>query len=304
MSSKKYHDMFQEMMTIRDVFRLMLTLMNKHNLFYGHGTDNVWDEALALVFDSLKLPHEEHQTLFDAKLTKLEKENLADCLYKRVDERIPVPYITNKAWFAGLPFYVDERVIVPRSPFAEIIENEFAPWIDSDNVTRVLDLCTGSACIAIATAYYMPEVIVDAVDISEDALAVAQDNVDKYQIDNQVNLIQSDLFAALDGVKYDIIISNPPYVDKQDMDSLPEEFRHEPELALASGHDGLDATTIILQQAKDHLNDNGILIVEVGNSQEALIAKYPQVPFMWLDFERGGEGVFLLTKQQLEQYQF
>lgn len=302
MSLKKYSEAFQEMSSIRDVFRLMLTMMSESDLFYGHGTDNLWDDALALVFDTLQLPHEEQQVLLDAKLTKSEKNLLAENVKKRIEERLPTPYITNKAWFAGLPFYIDERVIVPRSPFAELIETEFSPWIDIDNVTRVLDLCTGSACIAIAAGYHMPDVMVDAVDICDDALAVAKINLKKYQVEDQVSLIQSNLFDALDGETYDIIISNPPYVDNEDMDNLPEEFKCEPVLALASGHDGLDATTIILQQAKNHLNDNGILVVEVGNSQEALMAKYPQAPFMWLDFARGGEGVFLLTKQQLEQY--
>lgn len=304
MSLKKYNEAFQEMSSIRDAFRLILTMMGESELFYGHGTDNLWDDALALVFDTLQLPYEEQQILLDAKLTNFEKDILAENINKRIHERLPTPYITHKAWFAGLPFYVDERVIVPRSPFAELIEAEFSPWIDIANVTSVLDLCTGSACIAIATACHMPDVVVDAVDISEDALAVAKINLDKYQLNHQVSLIQSDLFNELDGVTYDIIISNPPYVDKHDMDNLPEEFECEPELALASGHDGLDATTVILQQAKNHLNDNGILIVEVGNSQEALMVKYPQAPFMWLDFARGGEGVFLLTKEQLQQYDF
>jgi len=304
MSSNPYQQALTELSTIRDVLRYAITKMNQADLFYGHGTDNAWDDALALIFDTLHLSHEQQKILLDARLTTDEKKSLADLLLKRIDKRIPTSYLTKTAWFADLPFYVDERVIIPRSPFAELIETEFSPWIAPENVNRILDLCTGSACIAIASAYYMPDAIVDAVDISEEALAVAEINIKKFDMGEQVNLIQSNLFENLLERQYDIIISNPPYVDKQDMDNLPEEFRHEPELALASGDDGLEATTTILKQASRYLSDNGILVVEVGNSQHALMEKYPEVPFLWLDFARGGEGVFLLTKQQLQQHNF
>jgi len=304
MSSNPYQQALTELSTIRDVLRYAITKMNQADLFYGHGTDNAWDDALALIFDTLHLSHEQQKILLDARLTTDEKKSLADLLLKRIDKRIPTSYLTKTAWFADLPFYVDERVIIPRSPFAELIETEFSPWIAPENVNRILDLCTGSACIAIASAYYMPDAIVDAVDISEEALAVAEINIKKFDMGEQVYLIQSNLFENLLERQYDIIISNPPYVDKQDMDNLPEEFRHEPELALASGDDGLEATTTILKQASRYLSDNGILVVEVGNSQHALMEKYPEVPFLWLDFARGGEGVFLLTKQQLQQHNF
>jgi len=291
--------MQDELQTIRDFFRYFVTTLEQRDLYYGHGTDSAWDEALALIFDTLKLPHEEQKVFLDAKLTKAEKKQLLDSLQKRIKNYIPVPYLTHIAWFAGLPFYVDERVIVPRSPISELIESGFSPWINLEENAQILDLCTGSGCIAIASVLYFPDVYVDAVDISADALAVAEINVRKFNVQPQVKLIQSDLFEKIPNKKYDLIVSNPPYVDAQDMKDLPAEFKHEPSLALASGDDGLNATREILKKAKDYLTDNGVLIVEVGNSQLALMEEYADMPFVWLDFERGGHGVFLLTREQL-----
>ncbi len=220
-----------------------------------------------------------------------------------MNDRTPVPYLTNQAWFAGMPFYVDERVLVPRSPFAELIKKKFSPWLEEpQKVTRILDMCTGSACIAIALAKAFEHAQVDAVDISFDALEVADINITEHMMQDQVFAIQSDVFSGVPGQKYDLIVANPPYVDAEDMADLPEEFHHEPELGLASGDDGLDVTRVILQEAAEHLTDNGLLFVEVGNSMVHMDALYPNAPFTWLEFEHGGLGVFMITKQQLLDY--
>ncbi|MBY5993756.1 50S ribosomal protein L3 N(5)-glutamine methyltransferase [Ferrimonas balearica] len=292
-----------ELHTIDDMLRWCVSRFNAAGIYYGHGTDNAWDEAVALVMHTLHLPLELGREVRRARLTSTEKHRIVELVIRRVRERVPVPYLTNTAYFAGLEFYVDERVLVPRSPFAELIENGFKPWLYNKPVNRVLDLCTGSACIAIACAYAFEEAEVDAVDISADALEVAQINIEQHGLLNRVFPLQSDGFAALGGQKYDLIVSNPPYVDAEDMGDLPEEFHHEPELGLASGRDGLDLTKRILARAADHLNDEGLLIVEVGNSMVALAEQYPEVPFTWLEFERGGDGVFLLTREQLLEAQ-
>jgi ribosomal protein L3 glutamine methyltransferase len=292
-----------ELQTIRDYLRFALSRFNEAGLYYGHGTDNAWDEALTLILHSLHLPYDISPTMLDARLTKQECETLAALIQRRVTERIPVPYLTHEAWFTGISFYVDERVLIPRSPIAELIENQFQPWINPDNVKNILDLCTGSGCIAIACAKAFPEAIVDAVDISTDALAVAKTNVLRHEADTHVFLHQSDLFNSLPKKQYDIIVSNPPYVDAEDMAALPKEFHHEPELGLKAGVDGLDFAITIIKTAKQYLSPEGILVVEVGNSELSLTEKYPDVHFTWLEFERGGGGVFLLTAQQLEEYQ-
>ncbi len=294
-------DVCNELYTIRDLIRWSASLFAANPLFYGHGTDNPWDEAIDLVIQTLKLDYTHYEIVLDARLTQAEKLHLVTLIQKRVEQRIPVPYLTQVSHFAGLHFYIDERALIPRSPIAELIEARFSPWIDEENIHSVLDLCTGSACIAIATGVYLsnPDVVIDAVDISKDALAVAETNVKKFEMEEQVNLIQSDLFKALKGRKYDVIVSNPPYVDAAEMAALPDEYRHEPDLALAAGQDGLDIVHRILKEAAAHLTEHGILIVEVGASAQALIDAYPQLPFIWLDFERGGDGIFLLHKADL-----
>jgi ribosomal protein L3 glutamine methyltransferase len=288
-----------DLRTIRDYLRWAVSRFNEANLTFGHGTDNAWDEAVALILHTLYLPHEINPTILDARLTQAEREILYKLIQRRIHERIPAAYLTHEAWFSGMPFYVDERVLIPRSPIAELIENQFQPWIDPHVVYDILDLCTGSGCIAIACAKAFPDVCVDASDISADALVIAKKNVERHDLEEQVHLYQSNLFESLPPKTYDIIVSNPPYVDAEDMASLPKEFLHEPALGLAGGSNGLDLVLKILQEAPKYLNPQGILIIEVGNSEHALAEKFPEIPFMWLEFQRGGGGVFLLTAKQL-----
>ena len=288
-----------ELRTIQDMIRWAATEFNRAGLFYGHGADNAIDDAMRLIMPSLNLPLSCDSEIYNTRLTRREREMLVELIVKRVELRIPVAYITNTAWFAGLEFYVDERTLVPRSPFAELINASFEPWLQAAPL-RILDLCTGSGCIAIACAYAFPEAEVDAVDISDDALEVAEINIQGHGLEQQVTPIYSDLFSGIADQKYDLIVSNPPYVDQEDMDNLPDEFKHEPELGLASGFDGLDLVRKMLAQAGDRLNENGLLFVEVGNSQVHLQAAYPQIPFQWIEFSQGGHGVFVLTKAQLD----
>lgn len=294
----------EQLHTIRDYMRWGMTQFQAANVYYGHGTDNAYDEALGLIFHTLALPFDAVQPVLDARLTLAERARLLDVLEMRFQQRLPAPYITGEAWFAGYPFYVDRNVLIPRSPLAEMIETRFAPWLDEANAGayRILDLCTGSGCIGIACALHFDVEEVVLSDISAGALTIAERNIVRHDAGHCVRAVQSDLFAALPGEQFDLIVSNPPYVDARDMDELPLEFRHEPRLALAAGDDGLDLVRIILREAAAHLNDNGVLIVEVGNSWPALEEAYPRVPFTWLEFERGGHGVFLLTREQLSEH--
>lgn len=296
-----FQQTLQDLLTLRDWVRWGASRFNEAGLYYGHGTDNALDESLALVLHSLQLDHELPEAYLDARLTMAERERLHDLLRRRFEERVPAAYLTHEAWFAGLRFYVDERVLVPRSPMAELVEDRFEPWLVQP-VQRVLDLCTGSGCIAIACAYAFAEAGVDAVDVSPGALAVARHNVREHGLEERVSVIESDLFDGLQGRRYDLVVSNPPYVGTEELAALPDEYRREPALGLAAGRRGLDIVVPLLAAAAEHLEPHGVLVVEVGSAQQALIEQFPEVPFLWLEFERGGEGVFLLTAQQLREY--
>ncbi|MBY4678705.1 50S ribosomal protein L3 N(5)-glutamine methyltransferase [Marinobacterium arenosum] len=285
--------------TIRDYIRWCTSQFNQHQVYFGHGTDSAWDEAVQLVLGALHLPWDADPQVMDARLTREEKARVIEFVRRRVEERVPLPYLTGEAWFCGLPFNVDERVLIPRSPIAQLIENQFTPWLREGPVERVLDLCTGSGCIGIACAYAFEEAEVDLLDLSADALAVAEQNIQRHELAERVRAVQSDLFAAVPGERYDLIVSNPPYVDAADLASMPPEYQHEPELALGSGEDGLDITRRILREAADHLTPGGLLVVEVGNSEVHLMSKYPQLPLMWVDLPEGGNGVFAITQQDL-----
>jgi ribosomal protein L3 glutamine methyltransferase len=286
--------------TIRDWLRWAVSRFTEAELSFGHGCDNAWDEAAWLILHTLHLPVDQLEPFIDARLTHDERLAVLEILQQRIARRVPAAYLTHEAWLGGFRFYVDERVIVPRSYFAELLENGFAPWVENpDDVTDALDLCTGSGCLAILMAHAFPNAQVDAVDISEDALDVAHHNVDEYGLEGIVFPIQSDLFAELGERQYDLIISNPPYVTTASMDSLPPEYRHEPELALAAGDDGLDIVRRILAGAKAHLKPGGVLAVEVGHNHELVEAAFPHIEAVWLDAEGGNEKVFLLTREQL-----
>ena len=291
-----------ELKTILDFIRWSASRFNAENLFYGHGTNNAIDEAAALVLNSLHLSYDLPDRYLDAFITSQEREAILNLVYRRIEERKPVPYLTNEALFCGLSFYVDERTLVPRSPIAELIENSFIPWCGDENVDRILDIGTGSACIAIAIAYQFPNAQIDAVDTSQDALTVAKINVEKHEMKDRVQLIQSDLFSELDFHHYDLIVSNPPYVSDSEWRGLPDEYISEPKIGFHGGETGLDIVQRILCQAEHYLSEKGILVVEVGRSAELLQQTYPDVSFLWLDFEHGGDGVFLLTKEQLTEY--
>jgi ribosomal protein L3 glutamine methyltransferase len=287
-----------ELYTLQDMIRWTVSRFNAAHLFYGHGSDNSWDEAVQLILPTLYLPIDLPPHVLTARLTVSERTRVVERVMRRITERTPVAYLTKKAWFCGLEFFVDERVLVPRSPIGELIMAEFQPWL-IDEPTRIMDLCTGSGCIAIACAHAFPHAEVDAIDISEDALNVAEQNIRDHGMEQQVFPIRSDLFRNLPKDSYDLIVSNPPYVDQEDMDSLPTEFTHEPELGLAAGSDGLKLVRRILANAPDYLSPNGILICEVGNSMVHMMDQYPGIPFTWLEFENGGHGVFMLTRDQL-----
>jgi ribosomal protein L3 glutamine methyltransferase len=290
-------------MTARDLIRQGAALFTREELTFAHGTDNAEDEAAALVLHALGIGYDQPDSVLDQPLTAAQCAEIQSLLEARATTRKPAAYLVNEAWFAGLPFYVDERVLVPRSPIAELVESGFYPWIDPQRVTRVLDLCTGSGCIAVAAALAFPDATIDAADISSDALDVARINIQRHGVEDRVSPVQSDIFTGLADRVYDVIVSNPPYVPAQDMEHLADEFRHEPELGLVAGIDGMDIVIRILQDAARHLADAGILVVEVGHYRDILADLFPEVPFTWLDFEYGGEGVFLLDAGQLDACQ-
>lgn len=294
----------KELVTLQDFVRWGASSFNKAQLYFGHGTDNAIDEALALVLHALNLPHQLPSEFMQCRLVHSEKQAIAAFFRRRILERIPAPYLTHEAWFAGLKFYVDQRVLIPRSPLAELIERQFSPWIEADDVTAILDIGTGSGCIAIACAHAFPGAVVDAIDISEQALAVANINVARFYMSENVTLHHSDLFTAIPHRQYDVIVSNPPYVPTGELVTLPPEYRHEPQLGLHSGTAGLDHVVRILKDAPQYLTPHGLLVCEVGNTEEILADRFPEVPFLWVDFERGGGGVFVLTNDDLLRHHF
>ena len=291
----------EDLATIQDMMRWAYSYFNASDLYYGHGYDNAWDEAQQLVLAALYLPADVPEAMYQSRLTLVEKERVIHLIETRLGTRQPVAYLTNSAWFCGSEFYVDERTIVPRSPIGELIMQKFAGLIDHEP-KRILDMCTGSGCIAIACAQQFLEAEVDAVDLSLDALDVAQINIERHGLAERVFPISSDLFNDIPKDKYDLIVTNPPYVDEEDLDDMPQEFHFEPEMSLGSGTDGLDITKRILAQAADYLTDNGVLVCEVGNSMVHLIEQFPTVPFNWIEFKNGGLGVFSLTRAQLVEH--
>ncbi len=300
---KNRRELLDQLQTVRDYLRWATSYMTEHKVYFGHGSDNAWDESVFLLQAALHWPEPLDEKVLDSRLLLPERERVLDFLLLRVEQRMPLPYITGRAWFAGIPFAIDRRAIIPRSPIAELIEQGFAPWYSGPPIERVLDLCAGSGCIGIACAAYLPDADVDLADISTTALALAQDNICEHELQSRVRAIQSDLFSALaaEGKRYDIIVSNPPYVDAGDLASMPAEFHHEPALALAAGEDGLELAHGILREAGDFLSEHGLLILEVGNSATALEQQYPDIPFTWIDFERGGEGVLVITATELAE---
>jgi len=289
-----------QLSTVRDMLRFAVSRFNEASLFFGHGTHNAYDEAAYLILHTLHLPLDTLEPFLDARLTQTELEAVLHTLERRVKERIPAAYLTHEAWLGDFRFYVDERVIVPRSFIAELLREQLSPWVeDPEIVTSALDLCTGSGCLAILMAHTFPNAEIDAADISPDALDVAERNVADYALEDQIRLVRSDLFTGLEGQSYDVIVSNPPYVNAESVAALPQEYRHEPELALGSGKDGLDATRIILRDAPKHLNPGGLLVVEIGHNRDVLEAAFPGLPFTWLETSAGDEFVFLLTREQM-----
>ena len=297
-----FADAVNELSSIRDFIRFSVTCLRAADVHIGHGSEDPFAEATALVMQTLSLQWSADAEILDAKLLRSERQAIVDLLEKRVNERTPLGYLLNLSYFCGHPFYVDERVLIPRSPIAELIENGFEDYLSLEP-QRILDMCTGSGCIAIALAHVFPDAIVDAADISLDALSVAAVNIEHHNMGENVSLLESDLFNKLPNQRYDLIVSNPPYVDSKDMADLPQEYQQEPELALAAGVDGLDIVRKILAQAADYLTEDGLLVVEVGNSEWALAQSYPDVEFNWIEFARGGSGVFALTAQQCRDYQ-
>jgi len=289
-----------ELSSIRDWLRYAVSRFEDSDVFFGHGTSNAYDEAVWLIFGLLHLPHDTIENFLDAHLTSKEKKDLSFLIEKRINDKIPTAYLLNEAWLRDYKFYVDERVIVPRSLIAESLSENLYPWIDDpEKIYSALDLCTGSGCLGIMMAHSFQNAMIDLVDLSEKALQVAEINVSHYGLHDRIELIKSDLFNGLEGKKYDLIISNPPYVNQTSVDSFPMEFLKEPSMALGSGEDGLDHTIRIIHEAKQYLNDDGMLIVEIGHNKEILLKKFPEIQFQWLDVSLGNDFVFMLEKSQL-----
>ena len=288
--------------TFRDLLRFSVSRFNEAGLFFGHGSSNAYDEAAYLILHTLHLPPDQMETFLDARLTNMEVSQVLGIVKRRALEKIPAAYLTQEAWLGDFSFYVDKRVLIPRSFIAELLREQLSPWVsDPSSVHSALDLCTGSGCLAILLAHAFENATIDATDISDEALEVANKNVDDYDLNQRVHLLQSDLFGALEGRLYDLIISNPPYVNAESMASLPEEYLHEPRSALASGNDGLEATKEILRRAAGYLTDEGMLIVEIGHNRAALEEAFPQTPFTWLETTAGDGFVFMLTRDHLPQ---
>jgi ribosomal protein L3 glutamine methyltransferase len=295
--------MTNKLKTIRDLVRWSTSEFNRNDVFTGHGTDNTLDESLALVLHSLSLDYSIPDNYLDSHVTKKEKQQILNLIRARIDTRKPLSYLTGHALFAGLDFVVNEHVLVPRSPFAELINHSYFPWVEPEQLSNALDLCTGSGCIGIATAYYLPHLKMTISDISEKALEVSRQNVGLYNLQDRVTVIHSDLFENIPSTKFDLIVSNPPYVSSSEYESLPPEYHQEPRLGLESGTDGMDIVSEILKQAASFLADNGVIIIEVGASAELLMQRYPDIQFNWIEFEMGGDGIFVMTREELEQYQ-
>jgi ribosomal protein L3 glutamine methyltransferase len=293
----------QVLTTIRDFIRWGSSEFLRNELSFGHGFVDAFDESRYLILHALSLPYDCPHTYFDTALTLPEREQVIDILQLRISSRQPAAYITRESWFCGLKFYVDERVLVPRSPIAELISNQFEPWANSGQVERILDLCTGSGCIAIASKYHFPAAEVCASDVSPDALEVAALNLEQHDLSDQVTLVESDLFDSIPAQSFDVIVSNPPYVDAEDMSALGDEFHCEPAIGLRAGNDGLLLVDRILARAGEFLNEDGVIFIELGNSQAALEARYDFLPMTWIEFEFGGSGVCAIQAQDLQQQQ-
>ncbi len=297
-----YNQETTELLTIRDWLRFAVSQFEASDIFYGHGTDNSYDEAVWLVMGALHLPHDTLNNFLDAKLTNSERNKLASFIEQRITKHTPTAYLLKESWLQGFKFFVDERVLIPRSFIGELLVNDgLQPWIEfPELINSAADICTGSGCLGVLLADAYPEASVDVIDISQDAIDVCNINIKNYGLEDRITAIKSDMFSQLKGKQYDLIISNPPYVDAPSMAALPAEYRNEPQLALGSGDAGLDHTHTILREAANHLTDEGVLIVEIGHNRDALLEAYPDLPFTWLEVSSGDEFVFLLTRDQLQ----
>ncbi len=291
----------EALLNVRDLIRYAVSRFNEHKLFFGHGSDNAWDEAVYLVLHALHLPPDQLEPFMDARVLQSEREKALSLIDLRCEHRLPAPYLTHEAWLQGYAFHVDQRVIVPRSPIAELLMNQLSPWIaDPYEVTGILDLCTGSGCLAIIAAHQFPEAFVDATDISKDALDVALINIAQHKMKDRLNLHHGSLYDPLPvSAQYDLIISNPPYVNAASMQNLPPEYRHEPSLALAGGDDGMDVVRTIIEQAPAHLRDDGLLVIEIGHERTFFERAFPELEPVWLDTAEASDQILLLTKEQL-----